>query len=186
MAGETDEKVTRLMMKASLRNLQETREQKGMNTDTFILPQDSPLIQAMSKAGEEYQQRCKAEGKDHERGPPTMWKFRALLDAIVNEMTSERNMFEQTTKAEIMAYHRELTEMGDTQAHLQVRTCKMSDMYDKNLKRLELSILSLPCREALLQAIRDLEGPKAVQIGKMPNGGMEVALQAQLESSTED
>ena len=155
--------------------------------DTIILAKTSPMIMAMSKAGEDYQEACKTQGKGHDLGPPTLWQFKALLDAIVNEMTSEQNQrFKPATAAALTSYTKEYEEMEEETAHLQVRTCKLSDMYDKNMKRLELSILSLPCRGALLQAIKDLEGKKAVQIGKAPNGGMEVALQQSLESITED
>ena len=75
----------KLMAKSVLSLSQRVRELEGAHFDTFVIAADSKVATRVTSAGAKYAHAVRAEGTQHEYGPPHPWKFEALMAALVED-----------------------------------------------------------------------------------------------------
>lgn len=71
------------LTKLVLNNTQTVRSLCGSLHLTFLCPQGSDYVKAGKAAGEQYREQVRAEGKQHQRGPPHIHQFVATLEALM-------------------------------------------------------------------------------------------------------
>ena len=170
----------KLRAKSVLSLSQRVRELEGAQLDTFVIAADSKVATRVTSAGAKYAHAVRAEGAQHEYGPPHPWKFEALMAALVED-------YDKSTVGEKI--HGELAsaltpyEELDTEDRCDiVRTLKLEKMYEKSKKRLVVCVdnSNATIRKPLIAALVTTGAQR--KVGKAPPGAMERAMQSHLES----
>lgn len=71
------------LTKLVVNNTQTVRSLCGSLHLTFLCPQGSDYVKAGKAAGEQYREQVRAEGKQHQRGPPHIHQFVATLEVLM-------------------------------------------------------------------------------------------------------
>ncbi len=79
------QKLIGLMIKQILKSEQSNRDVEGALFDTFLGKSECPVVLSAQAQGAAYQAQVKAKGKGHALGPPQIWVFGGLLDALVKQ-----------------------------------------------------------------------------------------------------
>ena len=178
-AEGSQRKLLKLMIKQMLRLSQQVRGIEGVIFDTVILKANSAEVAGIQEQTKAYGDGVKAKGKKHELGPPHPWAWGGLVVALQKRGVAVGQKNQDT----IAAHLQELGEMTTEEKCEAVRFCRITKMFDQQLRRLTISITDKNLRQAVLQALIQTGGER--KLGQGPATNMERELQEFIEGMSE-
>eukprot|EP00929_Paragymnodinium_shiwhaense_P026429 TRINITY_DN15733_c0_g1_i1.p3 TRINITY_DN15733_c0_g1~~TRINITY_DN15733_c0_g1_i1.p3 ORF type:complete len:261 (-),score=57.83 TRINITY_DN15733_c0_g1_i1:123-905(-) len=166
-------------------------ELKSCVVDTFIIDSNSRVVKQIKVALNEYTKKCKEGGKGHNLGPPTPYAWDALISSLCE---SGEGALTPDNRAALLTHNQDLSKVDISHLMDSIRVCKVSKMFDKGKKRLELAYICdfvakdpeevtppLACiRGEVTKALVALGAVK--RVGPAPKGYLERKLQETLDS----
>eukprot|EP00929_Paragymnodinium_shiwhaense_P026432 TRINITY_DN15733_c0_g1_i3.p2 TRINITY_DN15733_c0_g1~~TRINITY_DN15733_c0_g1_i3.p2 ORF type:complete len:271 (-),score=66.40 TRINITY_DN15733_c0_g1_i3:120-932(-) len=125
-------------------------ELKSCVVDTFIIDSNSRVVKQIKVALNEYTKKCKEGGKGHNLGPPTPYAWDALISSLCE---SGEGALTPDNRAALLTHNQDLSKVDISHLMDSIRVCKVSKMFDKGKKRLELAYYLDPTSS--YQAMRD-------------------------------
>ncbi len=130
--------VVKRMAMLTLQTRQEVDFLAGATSMTFMLNIDSNLHEKVTEAGQKYAATCTSKGRGHDLGPPTIWLWKAMIDALSSEDVGGTNHKE-------LERHKSELEAAARDAIIQrVRVARVGNVDQSNMKRLQLILVDEP------------------------------------------
>ena len=172
-------KLTKLMIKATLKLMQQVRDVEGALFDTLIVKASSGEVSEMTRQTKLYGDGVKEAGRNHTLGPPHIWAWGGLVTAL-----SKRGEAIGAKNQEEIKSHLEQLEAAEVNDKCEwIRFCRCSRMYNPELRRITLAIGDLRLRQTILKALEQTGAEK--KQGRGPASNMERELQQYIEAMTE-
>lgn len=176
-ALQGDKQLMKLLVKMNLRLAQEVRTINSAIYEVYLIKAESVELQRMNVEMARYNEATRGK-PGHKLGPPHIWGFGALLEAIESRGTE---VGAQTAKV-VSEVYKEYGQLDDDEKLEWVKVCRVEKVFAKDLRRLLLAYG--PDMKNHKEIAKALVQTGAVRKqGRAPEGGMEIALQHWLETS---
>ena len=171
-----------LVLKQLLRLCQSMRDIEGAYFDTVVIKESSGEVLEVTRQTKAYGEGVRSEsgGKGHSLAPPHIWAWGGLVNAMVKRGPEIGKHNHDTLKAHL----EELNVMSLLEKTEVVRFCRVSKMFDPNLRRLTLSIPKPGLRAAMLSGLEQTRAERTM--GRAPAGAMEREMQAYVDGLAEE
>ena len=164
------------MVKAYLQLAQRVRMLVAAVMITFRMKAGNAEVVKMVKALQDYASDAKAKGKDHDMGPPHLYLWLALIEALIErgDQVGQKNL------ATLKQYDEVLADISMDDLADQVPYVRLSKMYKKEFKRLEFHVTDGKVKKLVQDSLTSIG---AVRLhGAAPPTGLEVLMQEVLEA----
>ncbi len=134
--GESDDNTLKLILMLLLQLSSRVRDIESCTLYTLFIQKDSQLITSMENTHLAYLAAVEAEGKQHTRGPPSLHRFMALVDAVA---AAEVKPGLQPLQQAVKDFGEDMRKSGMDIAIEAVGLCKVMKAYDINQKKVVFS-----------------------------------------------
>ena len=177
--------LTEAMAKCDLRNSQKNRLHDASLYDYFATTDAHPLVKCMKEEGSAYGKLVEAERKNHGRGPPQLWKGKAVLRFLSEEVKEEDVAADkwfhfQQAAATIKA------KLATIETHpvpiqcMFVTNGNTEGMYEEGKTRVVVGYADFETRILVAQMLTSLKDKIEKHAGAAPADGLERVIQAAL------
>lgn len=174
------EKLQAAMLRMLLMCSLGVRELRGACYMCYVIQKESEEFKNMKEQLRAYSQKTQELGKGHGLGPPSLFAFGGLLQAL----KGRGQAIGAVTAEKIRGLTEVWAETDIETAHDMVPHCRLKKMFDGTLNRLELMIVHPELRETVKASLTQT-GAKRL-LGQAPEGGLEEALSRTLSALKSD
>ena len=173
-------KLTKLMIKQVLRLTQQMRDVEGALYDTVMIKSSAAEALEISRQTKACGDGVRAAGRSHQLGPPHIWAWGGLVSALCRRGVEVGGRNLEVLKAHL----EELGTMSVQEKCETVRFCKLTKVFDANLRRITMAIPKAGLRTAVLGGLEQAGAER--KLGRAPAGAMERELQAWIDGLADD
>ena len=142
----------------------------------YLIMKESDEFKLMKEQLQAYSQQTQEAGKGHGLGPPSLFAFGGLLQAL----RARGQSIGAITCKSIEDLFPVWTEADPETAHEMVPHCRLKKCFDGTLNRLEIMIVHPEMRETVKAALGQTTAERL--LGQAPEGGLEEALSRTLSA----
>ena len=177
--------MTEAMAKCSLRSAQKNRMHDGALYDAYVAADDHKLVIAIKEEGAAYGRLVEADRKGHGRGPPQLYKGKAVMRHLAEEVEDA-----EVAEGELVKYRdvagKILVKLNAIEAHpipmqtMFVTQGAVEGMYKEGVVRIVVGYTELETRVLVATAMGLLKEKIEKFAGAAPADGLERIIQSAL------
>eukprot|EP00929_Paragymnodinium_shiwhaense_P086920 TRINITY_DN47288_c0_g2_i1.p2 TRINITY_DN47288_c0_g2~~TRINITY_DN47288_c0_g2_i1.p2 ORF type:complete len:225 (-),score=68.81 TRINITY_DN47288_c0_g2_i1:322-996(-) len=165
------EAMMRVLLKGFLANDLAVRELMGATYQNFIIGKDNIITKAIAEALKRYHEAVAQEGKEHKRGPPFLWAWTALVQALVE---SDKTSVENKNVLK-MYWEKKIAKLQPPELAGDIRACKLSKAFKRGTRKLRIANVDRALEKVVVQSLK--QNDALWTVGQPPRG--ELARQAE-------
>lgn len=172
-------KLMKVMVKQLLKLAQSQRDLEGATFDTVVTKSSAAEVVSMQTQTKAYGDGVKEQGKNHNLGPPHIYAWMGLVEALVKRGVALGQLNFDTLKE----HQAKMKDMSIEETCDLVRFCRCHRMFNQEQRRITLAISDASLRTVVLAALVQTGAER--KLGRGPAGNMERELQMYIEGMEE-
>eukprot|EP00929_Paragymnodinium_shiwhaense_P082987 TRINITY_DN44020_c0_g1_i1.p2 TRINITY_DN44020_c0_g1~~TRINITY_DN44020_c0_g1_i1.p2 ORF type:complete len:227 (-),score=87.30 TRINITY_DN44020_c0_g1_i1:251-931(-) len=165
------EAMMKVLLKGFLANDLAIRELMGATYQNFIIGKDNVIVQKITEALKDYHLKVSSEGKEHKRGPPFLWAWAALVEALLESQKTTQDIKDYLKKY----WEEKMARLPPSELAGDIRACKLSKTFKKGNRKLRVANVDRELEKKVVLALKQNDANWTV--GQPPKG--ELARQAE-------